>query len=398
MSDFHRSSALAEDFSLFVGGPYFRLLSWAGLNGSELQFLWRRILTLSLVAWLPLLLLCALQGRLLHGDTVLSFLPDLGAHVHFLVALPLLLIAEVVVNRRIRDVPRKFLERGLILENDLARFHRAVTSVLKLRDSAFVELLLIAFVALIVVPLRWNLYVADQISSWHAVPTDGQLRPTMAGIWFACVSLPLFQFLLLRWYFRLFVWGRFLWLVSRFELQLMPGHPDRAAGLGFLGTKVGSFASLAVAQGALLSAMIANQILYDKDRLRDFDAEIVVVVVFVLCILLGPLVVFLPQLSNAKKAGLEEYGQLGARYVRAFDAKWGRGSLAQTDALLGTADIQSLADLANSYATMKGMRYVPFTKGTALMLLLATIVPLTPLALTLMPWQDLLQKLAALVL
>ena len=63
------------------------------------------------------------------------------------------------------------------------------------------------------------------------------------------MSLPLFQFLLVRWYFRLFIWGRFLWQVSRIQLALIPSHPDRCAGLGFLSTIHETFAPVLIAQG-----------------------------------------------------------------------------------------------------------------------------------------------------
>ena len=71
-------------------------------------------------------------------------------------------------------------------------------------------------------------------------------------MWYGYVSLPLFQFLLMRWYFRLFIWTRFLWQVSRLDLSLVPTHPDRVGGLGFLANTVYAFPPLAVAHGALL--------------------------------------------------------------------------------------------------------------------------------------------------
>ena len=68
---------------------------------------------------------------------------------------------------------------------------------------------------------------------------------------FVYVSLPAFQFVLYRWYFRLFIWMRFLWQVARCELSLVPTHPDRAGGLGFLSLSVVAFAPLLTAHGAL---------------------------------------------------------------------------------------------------------------------------------------------------
>jgi hypothetical protein len=47
------------------------------------------------------------------------------------------------------------------------------------------------------------------------------------------------------------------------------------------------------------------------------------------------------------------------RYVRDFDDKWLRGGTSTDEPLLGNADVQSLADLANSFEVVRTMRIVP---------------------------------------
>jgi hypothetical protein len=211
------------------------------------------------------------------------------------------------------------------------------------------------------------------------------------------VSLPIFQFLLVRWYFRLFVWTRFLWQVSRIELSLVPTHPDRVGGLGFLSNTVYAFATLAVAHGALLAGQLANRIFFAGAALTEFKAEIAVVVAFLLCAILGPLLVFTPQLAQAKRKGLREYGALAEHYVRAFDAKWLRGGAPANEALVGSADIQSLADLGNSYELVRTMRLAPITKEAILRVAAAALVPMVPLLLTMMPLEALLKVLLGVV-
>jgi hypothetical protein len=144
-------------------------------------------------------------------------------------------------------------------------------------------------------------------------------------MWYGYLSLPIFQFLLCRWYFRIFIWARFLWQVSRIDLTLVPTHPDRVGGLGFLSNTIYAFAVLAAAHGALLAGLLANRILYLKAALTEFMVEVAIMVAFMLCLALGPLLVFAPQLAAVKRTGLREYGTLAERYVRAFDAKWLRG-------------------------------------------------------------------------
>jgi hypothetical protein len=189
------------------------------------------------------------------------------------------------------------------------------------------------------------------------------------------------------------VWSRFLWHVSRIELRLVPTHPDRLGGLGFLSKTVYAFALLAVAHGTLLAGQLANRIFYLGAGLLDYKAEVAVMVVFLLAVVLGPLLVFTPQLAQAKRTGLREYGTLAERYVREFDAKWLRGGAPADEALVGSADIQSLADLGNSYEVVRTMHLAPITKEMIVQLAVATLAPIVPLALTMMPLEELLKRL-----
>ena len=154
---------------------------------------------------------------------------------------------------------------------------------------------------------------------------------------------------------------------------------------------------VAVAHGGLLAGFIANRIFYLGAALPQFKIEIAVLVVFLLCLVLGPLLVFAPQLAEAKRKGNREYGTLAERYVRGFDNKWLRGGAPADEPLGGSGDIQSLADLSNSFEVVRTMRIAPVTKEAVLRLVVATLVPLVPLALTMMPLEELLKKLIGIV-
>jgi hypothetical protein len=296
------------DFSLVLGGPLFQLLRQAHLSDDALMMARQRVIVISLFAWLPLLALSTLEGRVLGGSAAVPFLLDVEVHIRYLVALPLLIGAELVVHRRMRSRVNVFLERRLIPESAMARFDAAIASAFRLRDSVLAEILLIALVYGVGVLIVWRQYMALDAATWYATPSSEGSKLSLAGMWYGFVSLPVFQFLLCRWYFRLFIWSRFLWQVSRIELSLIPTHPDRLGGLGFLSNTVYAFALLAVAHGALLAGQFANRIFYLGAGLLEFKVEIVVVVVFVLGVVLGPLLVFTPQLAQAKRTGLREYG------------------------------------------------------------------------------------------
>jgi len=297
------------------------------------------------------------------------------------------------VHQRMRFVVRQFLERNLIPQNALPRFENAIASAFRMRNSVLAEVLLIAFVYVVGILLIWRHYLALSTATWYAVPTVEGLKLSVTGVWYGYVSLPIYQFLLVRWYYRIFIWSRFLWQVSRIELSIVPTHPDRVGGLGFLANTVYAFMPLAVAHGAMLAGPIANRIFYLGAALPEWKVEIGVLVVFLLCLVLGPLLVFAPQLAQAKRTGNREYGTLAERYVREFDAKWLRGGAPAGERLVGSADIQSLADLANSFEVVRTMHIAPITRDSLLRLVAATLAPIVPLALTMMPFEELVGKL-----
>ncbi len=385
------------DFSLVLGGPLYQLFRRAHLSGDTLELLRRRILIIALFAWLPLLALSVLEGHAWGSGVTMPFLYDVDAHVRFLVALPLLVVAELVVHQRMRPVVRQFVERGLIADAARVKFDNVLASALRLRNSVAAEVGLIGFVYGVGVMIVWRTYTAVDVASWYGASADGRLQPSLAGWWFGCVSLPLFQFILLRWYFRLFVWARFLWQVSRLKLKLLPTHPDRCGGLGFLADVCTAFAPLLLAQGALLAGTIANQIFFAGAKLPQFKVEIIVMLAVALLAVLGPLLVFIPVLGHAKRSGLREYGSLAQRYVRDFDQKWLRGGAPAEEALVGSADIQSLADLDNSFEVVKSTRMAPFTKEAVFQLAVLTLLPLLPLMLTMISLEELLRQLLKVV-
>jgi hypothetical protein len=274
-----------------------------------------------------------------------------------------------------------------------ARLDAAVASAYRLRNSVTAEVVLIAIVYIVGVTIVWRHYVALDAATWYATPAAGGSNLTLAGVWYGYVSLPIFQFLLCRWYFRIFIWTRLLWQVSRIELNLVPTHPDRVGGLGFLAATSHAFVPLLMAHGALLAGNLASQIFHAGASLTQFKLEILLLVILMVILVVGPLLVFAPQLAAARRTGLREYGTLAQRYVRDFDAKWVRGDVAADEPMLGSGDIQSLADLGNSYSIIQDMRIVPVTKQAMLQLGAVTLAPIVPLLLTLMPLEELLQKL-----
>ncbi|HEY5908715.1 MAG TPA: hypothetical protein VIZ31_11780, partial [Vicinamibacteria bacterium] len=319
----------------------------------------RRIVVMAGLAWVPLLLLSALEGQAGGGTIGIPFLLDIEAHVRFLVALPILVAAELVVHLRIRPAVAQFVGRGIVSAETLPGFREAMARVLRVRNSVAGEVCLVVLVYTLGLWV-WRHEIALGAPSWYAHPDATGLHLTPAGYWLAFVSVPLFQFILLRWYMRFGLWFWFLWQVTKLNLRLVPFHPDRAAGLSFLGRSSYAFAPVLFAQGALLAGVIASQIFHAGQDLMSFKVQVVAFVAFFVAAVLSPLSVFTPTLARVKRKGLGEFGTLASRYVNAFEDKWMRSDAPSDEPLLGSGDIQSLADLGNSYAAVQEMRLVPF--------------------------------------
>jgi len=383
-----------HDFSLVLGGPIFQMFRKAHLVGDDLQLLYRRMAVIPALAWLPLLILTSLASTA-EGSDRLSFFHDVEVHVRFLIALPILIAAEMIVHSRIRPVVRRFVERRIVLPGDLIRFDRAIESATRLRNSVVAEVGLLLFVYTLGLWL-WHDRVGPETSTWYALP-GGRWNLTPAGYWYVFVSIPMFQFILLRWYLRLFIWFRFLWQVSRINLQLIPTHPDRSAGLAFLGKSAYAFGPILFAQGAILAGVVANRVLYRGESLLSFKLQIGGFVAFFVLAILGPLLMFTPKMARAKRKGLADYGLLAQRYVESFEQKWVKSNSGPSEKLLGAADIQSLADLGNSYALVREMRSVPFGLEDISRLAAATAAPLLPLLLTIFSPEELIMRIIKVV-
>lgn len=386
-----------RDFSFVLGGPLFQLLRRAHLTGDALELAHRRIVFLAVITWVPLLVLSLLGGRAAGGSVAVPFLRDVDVHVRFLLVVPLLIAAELMVHLRIRGVARQFQDRGLISPADQSRFEAAVESTMRLRNSVAAELALLVFVYVVGIQLVWRGHSLLGDTTWYATPEAGGMRLSLAGIWFAYISLPFAQFLMVRWYYRMFLWTRFLWKVSNIELQLVPTHPDRVGGLGFLSLTPFAFQPLAVAHGALLAGWIASRIFLQQAGLRDFTIEIVVVAVLMLCLVFGPLLLFWPQISQAWRQGEHDYGPLAARQAHEFEAKWVGADPSAGEPLLVSRDAISFAAMANLYGVVRTMYAVPVTRMAIIQLVVATLAPVAPLVLTMMPLGSLLQRLAGML-
>jgi hypothetical protein len=394
--DTESSLARTDEFSLFAGGPVYQFFLRVGLVTPPLARAGLRAFVISMLAWAPLLVLTLLIGQFLSGVKT-PFLYDYEVHIRLLASLPLLIGGELIIHRRMVLIMDQFQERQIILPAQQPRFEAVIASALRLRNSIPIEIAL-AVLVLVLGGSSWRTFTGVQMDTWYATVTNSGTIDTPAGYWYRLVSIPIYQFITLRWYFRISIWARLLWQISRLDLNLVPTHPDGSCGLGFLNGIVWAMAPFLLAHSSLLSGNLANRILHGGSKLPDHYIEIAAFGFFLSLLALGPLCVFTPCLLAAKREGLRTYGRLASEYVIDFDQKWVRSQRPHDEPLLGTGDIQSLADLLNSFSIVRSITPVPFGKSALLGLAVIVAVPILPLSLTMFSFQEIAEKLLQLVI
>jgi hypothetical protein len=366
-----------EPFSL-LGGPLHgmgrRLGLVRGTNTVRLGF------ALGVGLWLVVVALALVQGV---TDRLFS-MTVVGMHARLLLVIPLFFMCESWVGPPTAFVAT-MARTGVVppgakaaLDAEVARTHRRV-------DAWWPEAAwLLAAIGLEV--------TGSSLQKYGGTGAYDPSRTALAALVYFRVGVTLFRFLLFRWAWKLALWGWFLWRVSRLDLRLIPGHPDRAGGLGPLEGVHERFTPLIAALSVLECASLAESISMGTLAATAMYPWLTMVLLVDGALFLGPLLVFTDKLWAARTKGDGLYMGLAARYVTEFEAKWTGASAPAGEPLLGTPDLQSLADLANSVSVVKGMRWITVGPRLLTMLTLAAIAPLAPLLLFQYPLADLAQK------
>ena len=140
----------------------------------------------------------------------------------------------------------------------------------------------------------------------------------------------------------------------------------------------------------MLVATYSEELLYGTGDLRIVVLHLALVVIGSAAVMVAPLLVFAPQLFEVRQQGLLDYGALAERYVRAFDRKWLRADAPPDEPLLGSADVQSLADLSNAFGVIQNMRLIPMSLTQFLVLVGGAALPALPLVLFVVPLDELI--------
>jgi hypothetical protein len=373
---------------LFEGGPPTVLLTQLGWLRPGVPTAGLRMVFVVLVGWLPLLVLTAIRSGLSGDASFASFLTDFGVHARSLIAAPLLIAAEAYALPRLSLIARHFPEAGLLSEEDMKGFARAAISTVRLRDSTRFEIALFAVAATVLVTLAFRL-PANVFPYWQVAGVHAGRTP--AALWHEFISVPILSILVLGWFWRLFLWTRFLVLVSGLDLKLVAAHPDRAGGLGFLGLSLEANSLVAFALATIVAGTVANRVVHDGASLLSFRYVVLVFVAFVALLFVSPLLVFTRKLIDTWQKGVFEYGALSRSLGLQMERRW--LNRATTSEALDANDFSATTDLYSVAANVYRLLPLPFALRDIAVLVVATLLPFLPIVLFFMSLHDIVLKL-----
>jgi hypothetical protein len=368
-----------QAFSLCEGGRLHASLVNAGLSGGARGRL-RLVGALLVVGWLPLLLITAAAGSLL-GGVDHPLLKDVGAWARCLVVIPIMVFAEPAADRVLGVVIDLFRRTGLVREADRPAFEAAAGQATRMATHDGVELAILLLAAALPHLLVASLPRLTTGAAWFGTITGGELQISTAGRWYAWVSLPLVQFLLFRWLWRILAWWILLWRISRLDLAWAAAHPDGAGGLGFLAWSPRAFRSVFLGISTLAAATISNQVQYGGAALPHFRGAIIAFMVCEILLLLAPQLFFAGGLIGARFAALAKYGLAGFGMTREFDRRWMAPAAPRGAELLDSPQPSAMIDYASTYGTVRAMRPIAITLREVVGILLPVAAPFAPLLL-----------------
>jgi hypothetical protein len=386
------SVAAAGEGLLFAGDPLQTLEASAGVIRRDKPQFMRRAFLVVAVGWLPLALLTVLHGDFISSDKGNSFLVDFGVHTRFLLAAPLLILAEAICVPRLAAIARQFIDADLVTDADRQRYNSAVASSQRLMKSRIIEIALTVLAYALAVMLVW-VTPPETLPAWYGRSSPFAASP--AGWWASFVSLPLLLLLLLGWLWRICVWTRFLWLMNRLPLQLDPAHPDHAGGLGFLSSSLEGFIPIGFTIGVIAAGPVANQVVHHHASPLQFRPVAYGAIISSIVLCATPLLIFLHRLIEVRHRGVLQYGALAMHMSERFQPRWlsppprlNQGALDMSE-FTGTNAVYTIA--ANALA----VRILPLELRSVWLLSLATFLPFFPVWLLAVPFTELAKKIGA---
>ena len=372
-------------FSLHDGGPFYRLMRRLHLVRSSGAI---RGPVLALFAWIPLV--AGEAARAVFGLRADPTLFDLSTHLRLLVAMPVMLLSERLVESACRSALDSLHAGGLY---ERGAIDALVARAERLRDGWRGE------AAALVVAVAFG-----QLAFWQITGPSGLFHGetglstwSFPHVWYCMVALPLALFVMLRWLWRWTIWSYMLVVMARWPLAALSTHPDRAAGLSCLARPVTAFGGFAFAVGAVLAGAWGTQLLAHRATLRELFPAILAFLLLMLAIAVVPLLPFCRQLYRLRRRALAQYGDFAMQYMRGFHVRWIDPPVPGAQAL-GSPEIQSMNDLGGVYGVVTTTRLFVFGLRSVLAVWFAALLPMAPILVSTSTVEQLIGRIVKMVM
>jgi len=383
------------DYFAYHGGPFYELQRRMGLLRKDALNARRRALVYIAIAWLVPLILALPEGLRLtpFGQT---YLTDVGVWGRFVLAIGAVVLAEEQVEERLRVKLRHFATAPLLAPESMPTAAAAVSEALRLRNSRLAELacLLIAY-ALSLWALRHELKGISV--SWATTVSEAGMHITLADWWALLISLPFFWFLVLRGFWRHYVWSRLLRKIAGLELRLVANHPDGKGGLAFLADYPNAYRTFMFGLSCALAATFAQHLTTETLSMKTLTTIMGAWLAIVLGFFAYPLSAFRAPLRRLREATMLATAAQATRRLRQDERKTLSRNIAADGAAEPGAD-EEIPDPGKLYEGARKLSPGLLSRGAVLPLAAMALLPFAIVALTQIPFDDVLSLFKKLLL
>lgn len=333
----------------------------------------RRAIFFAALTWAPIAVWAVLTGRATPGTGQDSLASHFGLHIRCLVAIPMMILAEGIAHRALPEFLRGFVATGIVKADTMSEFRARVAEVARLRDRALPWVFILGAV------FAWStvgslLSHPDDIG-WGIEKIEISALP-FGGWWFLIVVRPLFTILVLAWLWRGCLMFVLLWKIAHMPLSLVPSHPDRVGGLGFVERLAFVFSPVVFAVSAAGAAAFAHDVTYHGVDPMAIKIPLLVSAVLASVIFLIPFVPLFVSLSKLKSNAILEYGRLVAFHDRLVHLRWIEGRDIGSPEILDSPELGPVADIHAIYDAVANIRLIPVSKVAIAAVAVPATVPM----------------------
>lgn len=350
-------------FSLFAGDRMQRLYAMLHVSRRAKYALLKRCLLMIAVTWVPVALL-ALHGHFTGGGLVATnFFADFAAYAQFLVAMPLFVLSEPIIDASTRLAAQQFVACRIIQHQDRGALKLINVRLKHLRTALWPDLVCVTLAYTLSLVILLPEFGAQPLPTWHVTDYEYWRTLSGAGAWEFFIALPLLNYTWLRFVWKILLWIYYLQRVSRMGLELHPTHADLTGGIGFISEAQSRFAIFILAYGiSNVAATVGYEITilhYDLRTLPVWGPLVGFSIGAPLLFTL-PLFVFTRQLARSKWRALAIYRERVTQHSRQVEERWLKSRHSPQSAPDEIRELTELSTLATMFGRIQQMRVVPF--------------------------------------